>query len=242
LGLYTTIDLKAGESLSRPLYMYGHLTLEEDCIQGGSVRHPVKLKSSNFDNMLLVPADDCVARMANDARGTGLKNNIVMLEEDVANLKAGEGYKLVELRPCCDIPAGAQLLVNYGTTFFTPGHPDDESTPLDDDDEATTLRKKVMRRKRDKQTGTVTLFESDDETAEEDDEGDEGDEGDSGEEDDEEPLAVVASKVRGVGVRKKKQPAVVIEVEVPSDDGGTHKHSANTETSVVEVIAYMEQG
>ena len=95
------------------------------------------------------------------------------------------------MRPSRDIPAGKQLLINYGSTFFVDNHPEDDATVQSTDTEATKKRKKQLRKQRVKQTGVILVDESEDEE-EHEDEGEEEEAGsgsesaDSSEEEEEE--------------------------------------------------------
>ena len=112
-----------------------------------------------------------------------------------------------------DIAAGGQLLMNYGTTYFTVGHPEDEATPIQTDDQATKLRKKQLMKQRIKKTGMVTVDSSDEES---DDEV-EGDGADEGEEDAETP-----GKESKSGEEEEEEEEVLPNNEDTAEDEGTY--------------------
>jgi hypothetical protein len=165
-GVYTTIHLKAGQSLETPLYAYGTLVEDDGSSGRGMMGQPVRLKARCFEGIMMLPGANCIMRWINDSRGTGAKANVIVIESQVENLAVNEGYKLLEVIPITDIARGTQLLRNFGTTGLSVNHVDDEGTPMDGDDAKTRRGRRAIRNKTALQTGR----DQEDDSSEDDDE------------------------------------------------------------------------
>jgi DNA modification methylase len=220
LGLYTTVDLEPGVSMRFPLFAYGKIVLEEDQAHTGATQHPIKFRSHLLDGLLLLPEHGCLMRYINDGRGTGLVNNVILIEGDVTTINEGEGYTMLEVRPKIFIPAGTQLCMNYGTTFFSDLHPDDPSKAVAGENKAEVKKKRKERRQRRKNMGTTAVKEDteEEESDEEDDGENTGSQSESEEESEEDDQMEADKEDEDEKEEASAEEEEKVTVGEPSDD------------------------
>jgi hypothetical protein len=180
-GLYTGVPLKAGKSLDPPLYVYGTLQAISGRTSRMSIGRPVNMRASILEGLVMVPANNCMARWINDSRGSRKKPNVALIERDVNEISAPDGYTLLEVVPTQMIVAGCQLLINNTTTFFCADHPDDPDQVNEKDTDEERRARRVKRNRVATKTGrALEAATSEDEEPDGDDDEAVPDEGDDG--------------------------------------------------------------
>jgi hypothetical protein len=188
-GLYTTKAVKAGVPFKVPLHAFGTLVPANARSMKVAGGHAIKLLSTCFDGMVLVPAGNSIARFINDYRGTKHPVNVVMVEANVDTLGGDEGHRLINIIPTRNLTANSQLLLNHGCTYLEKGHTDDRATRVFGDDPETAKERRKWRKARAKATGCVDESETEDEPPESDADATDSDESDDDNQDDDESAA-----------------------------------------------------
>ena len=136
-GVRTDVDRKKGDMI--PLVFGAFITeekyIEEAKIEGRDLEFPqfpgVFALSKPYEKLVCVMPVSCPSAYVNDAKGVdGAQPNIHFLQHDNPRELYHDPmlglHLLLQAQALCDIPAGAQLLMNYGDPFWFGGKPIDQ--------------------------------------------------------------------------------------------------------------------